>query len=262
MERVTLTLRPDPDDPDLVSCYAPVVLDGVERLALLDTGAARSSTVRRPGLETYRSARQGTGALGRATKGDGHTSHVAVGFAGHDLGLMTVDVVPTDRPGPGDLIGQDILRRWCCRYRLGDAELVVGAPPLGEGSPVVVGSRGHVTVKLTWSDGTTADAIFDTGASVTVVHDGFVREHPELFERRGWTRGTDADGTTVATPMLTMAPVALLGDTFAESDAVSVDLSPAVATAERAFDMILGWPVLRHGTFTIDHTNRLATHSI
>lgn len=262
MTLIPLALVPNPDDPELASCFAPLLVDGIEVRALLDSGAARSAVVARPGMTTRTSQSEetprSTGALGNGGAGQDLRTQVVLAFGGHELGPMTVDVVAPDHPGHGDLIGQDILARWCCRYRLGIGELEIDVPSVTDGTPIRVGRRGHVMVEPGWPDGTSATAIFDTGASITVVNQAFASAHGQLFEQVGSTQGTDADGTTLETPLLTMAGPNLLGTAFPSSAAVSVDLSAAIASADLPFDMILGWPILRQGSFTIDHANQLA----
>ena len=50
-------------------------------------------------------------------------------------------------------------------------------------------------------------AVWDSGASLTVVDKGFIARHPAFFEPAGESTGTDATGTRVTTPMFTMAAV-------------------------------------------------------
>ena len=202
----------------------------------------------------------GSGAFG-APRAFREVTDASVQFAGHDLGVVEVSVVPDAVHGRGDLIGQDILSRWCVEYRLADGAITVGAPQLGVGVDVSIGARGHVVADVQWDHTRRARAVLDTGASVTVVHEGFVARHPELFDLLGTTEGTDADGTTLETPLLSMAPMTLLGSLLPATKAVSVDLSAAMLLADSPFDLILGWPVLSQGIFTIDHAKGLARHT-
>ncbi len=182
-------------------------------------------------------------------------------LGGMGLGLFDVQVVPADHPGPGSLLGQDVLARWCCEFRLGTGDLLVDMPMLESGTTIVVGDRGHIVLDVEWPDGTQARGLFDTGASLTVVDSTFAAAHPDLFAPGETVGGVDADGNTGETPLLHMAGLRLLGSAFPQSLAAAVDLQ-AIQRPDTAFDLILGWPVLHQGIFTIDPNRCLARHSI
>lgn len=259
MLRVPLQLVADADDASLASCFVEVVVDGRPTPALLDSGASRSAVVGK--LPTAGDPEPPTGGGvfgGRAAPSP--TMRVELSIAGRSFGAVAVEVVAPDHPGHGNLVGQDVLGRGCIEYRLGAAELTLDAPPPIDGHAVRVGRRGHVLMDVAWPDGTHALAVFDTGASITVVDSAFASAHPDLFAPDGESQGMDADGHIVPTPMVQIAPVTILGSSFARSAGALVDLSAANDGAEFPMDMILGWPLLRQGTFTIDHRRGVARH--
>jgi hypothetical protein len=43
----------------------------------------------------------------------------------------------------------------------------------------------------------TASAVWDTGASLTIVDMNFVQKHPECFQQAGQSSGTDSTGATM-----------------------------------------------------------------
>lgn len=237
----------------------PVMIDGTPTLALVDTGAATSSVLDRPGLLTRTVAARGTGAFG-APKSEERSADVRMTLGDLDLGVLDVEVVPPEQPGARALIGQDVLGRWCCEFRLGQRRLTIDCPSLATGTPIVVGRRGHVTLDVEWPDGTRARGLFDTGASLSVVDSGFLEAHSQIFELGEMTGGIDADGSTAETPTIRMQGPTILDDRFPPSLAVTFDLGP-IQTPDVRFDMILGWPVLQHGAFTIDPGHGLARHS-
>lgn len=259
MLRVPLYLVPDPDDARLMSCFADVEFNGQPGRALLDSGSSRSAVVERPGIISDVVEQTGSGVFGGGNTSE-RRARVDLSVAGRGFGVLEVSVVQQDHPGYGDLIGQDVLGRGCCHYRLADAEFTIDSAPPLRGHPIWVGRRGHVMMEVTWPDGTTAQAVFDTGAAITVVDQGFAESHPHLFAPDGESQGKDADGNVVATPMVQIAPLALLGSPFGQSAGALVDLTAANASAERHMDMILGWPLLSQGGFIIDHTYATAEH--
>jgi predicted aspartyl protease len=257
--RLPLYLEPDPDDESLKSCFIDVLVDGHPARALLDSGAARSAVTQRPGMVPRVVDRSNGGVFGRGSA-DEARARIRLEFAGICLDGMDVVVTQAGSPGHGDLIGQDVLGRWCCEYRLGEAELLVDTTGSVDGVPVQIGKRGHVTFGVTWRDGTTARGVFDTGAAITVVNQDFVTRHPNLFSPRGVGHGTDADGTTVATPLVEIAPLSMLHSDFGASAGAVVDLAEVASRADPPFDLILGWPLLHQGRFVVDHRRATASH--
>lgn len=129
----------------------------------------------------------------------------------------------------------------------------------------MVSPSGLATVGTSWSNlpSPTAPRVQQSstrGASITIVDKTFAEDHPDLFEPDGESDGTDADGNTFSTPLVKIAPLTMLGSHFTATLGAVVDLSAANQTAERPMQMIVGWPLLRHGRFAIDHAAARASH--
>lgn len=103
-----------------------------------------------------------------------------------------------------------------------------------------------------------ASAVFDSGASISVVDASFAKAHPHLFVAQGDSQGTDASGATVDTPMVAMRGPRILGHAFTSTGAAVVDLAVVNRTLERRMDLIVGWPILQPANWAIDHLNRSA----
>lgn len=258
MITVDLEIVPDPDDSALALPFVEVTVGNIVLRALLDSGARRTSVIRRPGMTRSSGAAVGRGVFGAALPQQ--TADLPIRFAGCDLGVLRVDVVPPDQPGHGDLVGQDVLSRYRCEYRLGDGLLILDGEAPRASHGVFLDEGSHIYAELRWPSGVTAQGVLDTGASVTVVDSTFVEHHPDLFAPDGFSDGTDATGTRVATAMMRMAPMTLLGSPFASSKVAVVDLSAANADLKRPMDLIVGWPILRQGAFYVDHLARTASH--
>ena len=258
MLRVPLKIVPDGEDPRQASVFVELHVDGQPVEALLDSGAARSAILERPELTPWVVHDPSTSVFG--VHADQQHAHVAVRFADQDLGSIDVEVVPSDHGPHGALVGQDVLSRFRCEYRLSDAVLILDGNLPQPAHPIHVGPRRHVYLPATWPTGENADAVFDTGASVTVVDQRFATQHPSLFTYEGMSEGTDSTGTVLQTPMVHMSAVHLLGAEFGPSLAAVVDLSAANAIIDRRMDLILGWPLLSQGTFVIDHHQHLASY--
>lgn len=255
---IPLRLVADEDDPDLFLPYVQVDADGVRIEALLDSGAARTRFLERPGLTaTDSEAHVSSGAFGVSTTTTrSATVHCRLG--GLDVAQVSAALDAPEAPGPGDLVGQDVLGRLTCLYRLAAGLLTVDPEPPASTHPIHVGERGHVYLDAVWSDGPTAYSVFDTGASVTVVDAAFAARHPGLFTSLPSSSGTDASGLTMETPMAHMRGPRLLGEQLSDSLVAIVDLSGPNRTLQRPMDLILGWPITSQADWYVDHGRALA----
>lgn len=250
---IPLRLVPDGDDPDLFLPYVQLEADGVPIEALLDSGAARTRLVERPTLAATDSGPHvSSGAFGVSTTTT-RSATVRCRLAGLDVGPVSVALDAPEAPGPGDLVGQDVLGRLTCLYQLSSGLLTVDPEPPARTHPIHIGERGHVYLDPAWPDGSTARAVFDTGASVTVVDADFAARHPGLFTTLPSSSGTDASGLTLETPMARMHGPRILGEQFADSLVAIVDLTGPNRTVQRPMDLILGWPITGQADWYVDH---------
>lgn len=250
---VPLYLEPDLDSPGQMLPFVDVEVGEVIVRALLDSGSARTALMPPRNVITHPRRSAGTSAFGIA--GDQQAWQTSIRLGGYVLGPMEIDAPGTDGR---DCIGQDVLSQFRCEYRFADRQLRLNAPAAAD-VDVYIGQGRHVYLDTVWpANETTASAVFDTGASVTVVDAAFVAVHPSLFVPAGISQGTDASGTIADTPMVTMAGPQILGRSFASSMAAVVDLSAANGTVERRMDLILGWPILTQANWIIDHPSRRA----
>jgi hypothetical protein len=251
---IPVRLVPDEDEPGLFLPFVPVELDGVVGEALLDSGASRSKLVDRPGLRLDEASwPSSVGAFGSELPVLGRTS-VSCRLADLDVGTVDAVVVPADHPGHRDLIGQDVLGRYRCGFSLADGLLTLDGPSPRDTHAVHITDRGHVYLDLSWADGpAAASAVFDTGASITVVDEAFARRHAHLFTPVGVSTGTDAAGVEAETPMALMKGPRILGMQLAEARVAIVDLAVANGTLDRPMDIGLGWTVISQCDWFIDH---------
>jgi gag-polyprotein putative aspartyl protease len=253
MHAIQLHVEPDPDEPEFASVFLDVRVAGRPYRLLLDTGAARSQL---PADEFTASLREvGTDSSAGAFGADVAADVVVIpdlvlaGLVVHDL------EVTRSRGGPG-LLGMDVLSRYRCWFRLaaGALELNDGVGVGGE-HDLILGRRGHPYVQLTWP-GASGVACWDTGASVTVVDDGFWRSRPGLFEQAGTSSGTDSGGGHASTPLLRMAGPRIGQRQFAEQPAVAVDLAAVNRTVDLPMDLILGYPAISQADWFFDFPSR------
>jgi hypothetical protein len=259
MTQVPLRIEVDAEDARLALPFVILEFDGRPTEALLDTGAARTSVIAWDGLATRSAGRSGGGSAFGHRADDDLVGDVSCEFAGRELGMIMVTVVAADQVGHGALVGQDILSRFRCEYRLADELLVIDSDRAPrEEYDIHLDAGRHVYLAADWGSSSTTGAVFDTGASVTVVDQQFAARHPDLFSSAGTSAGTDASGETVETPMALMAGPTILGRRFAESPVAIVDLGAVNRTLDRPMDLILGWPVISQAGWIIDHARAKA----
>jgi hypothetical protein len=258
MTKVPLKLVPD-EDPQMFLPFVVVEVDGVPVEALLDSGASRTQLLERPGLSTSDGPhRLSVGAFGAQTAPVRYAV-VSCRIGGLDVGAVEVSVVPSGHPGAENLVGQDILGQFRCGYRLSDALLILDCDPPNETRAISLDERRHVYLDLSWvRHEAVASAVFDTGASVTVVDQAFARRHPDLFTPEDIRTGTDATGMSAKTPMATMRGPQILGEHFADALVAIVDLSGANSTLQRSIDVILGWTAISQADWFVDHPRACA----
>ena len=161
--------------------------------------------------------------------------------------------VPAD-PHVTNLIGMDVLKDYCCHFRFADNRLLLSSDPPDatiDWQPLLMDARHHPYVDLRCGD-QRAQAVWDTGASLTVVDQGFIDRHPALFAAAGQSSGIDATGTEVATPMFTMAASSLGPLRLPALRVAGVDLAGVNATIEIPMDMILGYNLLSRANWWFD----------
>lgn len=254
---VSVELVPDPDDPRLALPMVDCEVAGSTVRAVLDSGARRTRLVDHPAIRPMGKEPRddGTSAFGSTRHEDG--GWVSVRFGGQALGTLEVAIAPSALQGHGNLVGQDVLSHFRCEYRLWEGLLRLNGDLPADVEPVHLDTGKHLYLDATWGGNRHASAVFDTGASATVVDRQFADDHSALFVPAGESEGMDASGVVFPTPMAMMKGPQILRHRFAESLVAVVDLTVANNGLERRMDMILGWPLIRQATWIFDHTKRV-----
>jgi hypothetical protein len=165
---------------------------------------------------------------------------------GLTAGRRTVHRLRTGGAGTRSLLGLDVL---------GDHALLLDGPAaalhttvargLAADLPLERGTRGHCHLPVTLPGGSVVQAMWDTGADITVVDRELVTSHPELFTALGSASGTDAVGATVVTDVCRM-------ETYHIADVPFAGHVVAVADLPAPVEMALGYPTLRQAVWSMD----------
>jgi hypothetical protein len=247
-----LIIEPDLDDPDCAEVLVDGTVAGRPYRFLLDTGAARTQLVAdeyTAGLGSH-AQHSSSGVFAASTNPLVVVPALAVG----PLAATTLEVERVDagQPGARNLLGMDVLRHYCCRFRFDRNTLgLERSPAAGADRALQTGPAGHPYVNVGWPD-VTGRAQWDSGAGITIVDQAFQLNHPELFEKAGRSAGTDSTGAQADGPTVLMAEPLIGGALFARHKVAVVDLSRVNATLDIPMDLILGYPTLRQANWLFD----------
>ncbi len=253
MDELELIIVPDDDEAGAAQVFVDGLIDGKPYRFLLDSGAARSAVI----ADDYTTRL----AVTESDKSSGvfkaHSADLVVvpsltlgSINRHDFSMVRAPA----NPHVTALIGMDLLKDYCCHFRFADNRLLLsGAPPATavDWLPLLMDARHHPYLDLRFGV-RTAQAVWDTGASLTVVDLGFIRQYPALFEPAGQSSGTDSTGAQLQTPMYTMAASTIERYALPPLRVAGVDLSAVNATIEIPMDAILGYNVLRRANWLFD----------
>lgn len=252
MTDVKLVIEPDTDEPEAASVYVDGTINGREYRFLLDTGAARSGVINDDYTATLSTvgSHQSSGAFGSGSEDLVTVDHLALGPISKRDMTLTRSV-----PGPGTqtLIGMDVLRGAVCHFLFDEHRLsfpaVINLTQIME--PLWVDAKYHPYLRVDYG-GMSASAVWDTGASLTVVDRAFLDRSAAYFTPAGQSTGTDARGTQVETPMFIMSAATMGGYVFPPHRVAVVDLAPVNASLERPMDLILGYSTYRWANWLFD----------
>jgi hypothetical protein len=252
---VPIELRDDPDEPGAAEAYVVATVAGDEYRLIFDTGGARStlpvdgltSTLPRVDVDDE----PGRGALGPASAEGGRVVVPSLALGPLEVRDLVVDLAPEGSDAP-TVLGLDVLRGHRLELRLAGAMLAIDTDtPADAERPLALSSRSHPYVVAGWGE-VEATALFDTGASVTVVDAAFAAEHPSLLEPLPPSTGIDAAGNRAETPMARMAACEVGGRRFDASLATVVPIRAIQQAGDPEFDLVLGVPVIRQADWIID----------
>lgn len=258
MPGLKLIVVRDPDEAEAAEIYVDGAVDGRAYRFLLDTGAAKTSVIADDYTATFEPVgTDDSSGVFTPTRADLITvPSISVGPVARQN--FTLARAAAAGPGVKNLIGMDLLKDFCCHFFFDDSRVVVGDGGHDQRhafQPLLLDQRFHPYLDVEFGD-TRASAVWDTGASLTVVDAGFVSRQPAFFAAAGRSTGTDAAGTQVETPLLVMSGAVIGGRAFSPHKVAAVDLSQVNAGIEVPMDMILGYSTLRQANWLLDFPRR------
>jgi predicted aspartyl protease len=259
MAELKLIIKPDETEAEAAEVYVDGKLDRKVYQFLFDTGAARSSVISDNYTARLNSVGQNSssGVFTPATD-DLITVHsIEIGPIARQNFTLTRS--PANAVGKTSLIGMDLLKDYSCHFFFNESRVLVDSGNTHhEDYPfesLFLDQKSHPYVDIQF-EGVRAKAVWDTGASITVVDINFINSHPTYFEEVGQSEGTDSTGTTVDTPMFMMSQAVIGKHLFPPHKVAGVDFSQVNATIEVPMDLIVGYSTYRKADWLFDFPHK------
>lgn len=250
MHSVGMSLRPD--GPDALQAWVDVTADNVTLRMLLDTGSAGTDV---PHVEPFASrvtAASNSGKSAFGTVSSTPVAHVHALLVG-DLvvdGLL-VGVQPAGWPHP-PLLGMDVLSPHLCHFQFGAARLEFDDElPPSAWIPLTTGTD-IPAVDVSWGE-TSVSAIWDTGASMTVVDQSWALADPDvvtILQETG--TGTDSSGQTRSGQTGQLGACRIGNVDFPEQRCGVADFSAFNGRSASPLSMFVGLPQMSQATWAFD----------
>jgi len=255
MSDIPLIVKQDEDEAEAAGVFVDGAIGAHEYRFLLDTGAARSGVM----FDDYTSQlnsieRRTSSGLFAASNEDVVTvPNIRIGpISRTDVTLIRA---ASGYPGAKNLIGMDILKDWCCHFFFDENRVSVTADDKdttgGAVQNLLFDSRFHPYVDVQFGT-TLVQAVWDTGASLTIADMSLVESQPSYFQKLGESTGTDSTGAEMTTPMFIASGMSIANQVFPPHRVAGVDLSHVNSTIEVRMDMILGYSTLSRANWLFD----------
>ena len=259
MSEFHLIIQQDEEDIEAAEVWVDVSIGTKQYRFLLDTGAARTSVVLDNYTSTFESVGQNNSPGVFAKSNDDLITLPSFELGPISKKDLTVFRATGDGPGLRNLVGMDVLKDFCLHFLFDEHRVLVDP----SGASEIVDSFQELTVDAKFHpyvdvqlEKVRASAVWDTGASITVVDTNFVYKHPTLFEEVGQSHGTDSSGFTMETPMFIMSATVIGNHRFPPHKVAGVDLSQVNSTIDIPMDLILGYSTLSHANWLFDFPGR------
>ncbi len=259
MPTIDLNIEFDPNHDDEAWIFIDGYVNEKDYRFLLDTGAGRSSIIADEFTAQFKAEGESDGRGVFMAKADDLVAIPKLQVGPVAVENLVISRISDSVENRNNLLAMDFWQHVSCAYYFEKRQLIVN-PTQNEVSSenlykLQVGEKYHPYIPIKFND-ISANTVWDTGASITVVDSNFVDKYPQLFTPDGFDDGTDSSGETFQTPMYQMHACQITERTFSAIRVAAVDLGPINATIEIPMDMILGYNILRQANWLFDFPNK------
>lgn len=258
MNKISLLLKFDDESRQTAEVYVEGSVQKELCRFLLDTGCAKTTLTRDRHTRDLPSIgkRESSGTFGRAEYDLVELTSLSVGPMFREKWVVSrAPEGGTDR----HLFGMDVMRDHCldfafdnnemnivpetdARRELADQELIMERDLIP-----------YIPVEL---GGKRGNAIWDSGASITLVDMKFVQQHPNMFVSMGNEIGTDSTNTQRETPIFMMNGLVVAGRKFQPLKVAAINFSISQTKIENPLNVVLGYSTLRQANWLFDFPRR------
>ncbi|MDD0852114.1 aspartyl protease family protein [Halobacteriovorax sp. GB3] len=252
----SLNIEVEEVEPGEYLPFLKVVLDGVERKLLLDTGAYKSSIKTDDWSSQY-----------PAIESD--QTHFSIGASGVKVKCDLIEIKNFEI-GNTNLNNHRIER---CRSNIFGLDLIGDVPfeldyrnsklnyvqELDESTSQKLGrmKKGHLTVRTKLNE-VEFNTILDTGATATIVDLSYVKKHPELFKILKRDDGTDGhSGESIESYRYELCELIVGDKTLKNISIISFDFPENMKKGFEGSPIMIGNNIIRMAAWQFDLTNML-----
>lgn len=256
MKEIELIIKPDENESEVAEVLVQGKIDGRNYSFLLDSGAASTTLVSDKyigNLETFKKS-TAHGVFSSSEEDLIKISKIEIG----PINMECVEVKRLNKEyiSARNLVGMDVLKDFSFELCFDKSRMVIN-PELYDANyqELVLGKKYHPYIELFLQE-IRANAVWDTGAGVTVVDLNFIKENPNSFEEVEKSKGVDYTGAGQETPMFIMKTPKIADIEFPSHKVAGVDLSYVNRTTEIPMDIILGYSTLSKANWFMDFPNK------
>jgi predicted aspartyl protease len=256
MKEIELIIKPDVNESEVAEVLVQGKIDGIDYSFLLDTGAASTTLVN----DEY------IGKLETLKKSTAHgvfssSEEDLIKISKIEIGPISMDCVEVKRlnkkhRSARNLVGMDILKDFSFEFCFQKNKMIIN-PELYDVNfqKLVLGKKYHPYVELFLQE-IKANAVWDTGAGITVVDLNFIKANPNSFEEIETSKGIDSTGAEQESPLFIIKTPKIADTVFPSHKVAGVDLSYVNGTTEKPMDIILGYSTLSKANWFLDFPNK------
>lgn len=255
MKEIELIIKPDENEREVAEVLIQGKINGRDYCLLLDTGAASTTLVSDNYIDQLECLKksQAHGVFSSSEEDVIKVSSIEIGpICKHFIEVKRLHKNYTAR----NLVGMDILKDYSYAFCFDQNKLVIN-PELNDANyqELVLGKRHHPYVDVFFQE-IKANAVWDTGAGITVVDLNFIYAHPNFFEEIETSNGMDSTGAVKESPIFIMKSTKIADREFPSHKVAGVDLSHVNKTTEIPMNMILGYSTLSKANWLFDFPNK------
>lgn len=260
MSGFDLIIKQDKEEIEAAEVFVRGTIDGRQYWFLLDTGAAITSIK----FDDYTAGFDCISKRVSSGLFEGCTDDLII-VPTIELGPISkqnfmIARIPKGNPEIRNLIGMDFLKTYRCHFLFDEHRVTINTEDDLVSDcrfqTLTLGQAFHPYVEVQFGTHK-AQAVWDTGAGITVVDMGFIQAHAAFFQEVGVsTTGTDSTGSTRKTPMFIMAKAVIGSYEFPPHKVAGVDMSPISDRADIPMDLVLGYSTLSKANWVFDFPRR------